>query len=226
MMQLIDNIDAVIFDMDGTLVDSMWVWTSLDHDYMKQYNLTEPEHFHEDMEGMSFTETAEYFLKVFPDLHHTVEELMDEWMEIANDKYLNEVRVKDGAEEFIRSMKAQGKKIGMATSNARAIVEATLERRGLAPFFDAICTSCEAGAGKPAPDVYLNVAKKLNVAPERCLVFEDVPMGILAGKNAGMTVCAVEDAFSGKQREKKRELADYYIRSYNDIKEKTYEVLI
>lgn len=225
MIQLIDKIDAVIFDMDGTLVDSMWVWTSIDCDYMKKYNLTPPERFHEDMEGMSFTETAEYFLKIFPELHHTLDELMDEWMEIACDKYLNEVQLKDGAEEFIRTMKSQGKKIGIATSNARPIVEGTLKRRGIDQLFDAICTSCEAGVGKPAPDVYLNVAKKLGVAPERCLVFEDVPMGILAGKRAGMTVCAVEDVFSRPQIEKKRELADYYIRSYNDIKEKTYEVL-
>ena len=85
--------------------------------------------------------------------------------------------------------------------------------------------ACEAGAGKPAPDVYLLTAEDMGVKPERCLVFEDVPMGILAGKNAGMTVCAVEDDFSAPQCAKKRELADYYIQDYNDIKNGTYEVL-
>lgn len=225
MIKLLENIDAIIFDMDGTLVDSMWVWTSLDRAYMKKYNLTAPDHFHEDMEGMSFTETAKYFLKTFPELHHTLEELMEEWMEIAYDKYCNEVLLKDGVEEFIRAMKAEGKKIGMATSNARAIVDGTLEKKGISHLFDAIRTSCEVGAGKPAPDVYLKVAEDLGVKPEKCLVFEDVPMGILAGKNAGMTVCAVEDDFSKHQIEKKKELADYYIQNYNNIKEKTYEVL-
>ena len=72
-------------------------------------------------------------------------------------------------------------------------------------------------AGKPAPDIYLLVAETLGVKPEECLVFEDVPMGILAGKNAGMRVCAVEDTFSASQREEKKELADYYIESYDEI---------
>ena len=69
------------------------------------------------------------------------------------------------------------------------------------------------------------VPESLGVLPENCLVFEDVPMGILAGKNAGMKVCAVEDKFSKVQEKKKRELADYYIQDYNDIQKKTYEVL-
>ena len=79
--------------------------------------------------------------------------------------------------------------------------------------------------GKPAPDIYLLVAETLGVKPEDCLVFEDVPMGILAGKNAGMKVCAVDDPFSRPQEDKKRELADYYIMDYEDIKNNTYEVL-
>ena len=73
--------------------------------------------------------------------------------------------------------------------------------------------------------MYLNVARDLGVAPEKCLVFEDVSNGILAGKNAGMKVCAVDDRFSRPQEAKKRELADYYIQDYDDIKNNTYEVL-
>ena len=65
----------------------------------------------------------------------------------------------------------------------------------------------------------------MGVCPENCLVFEDVPMGILAGKNAGMRVCAVDDDFSRPQEEKKKKLADYYIQDYYDIKKETYEVL-
>ena len=86
-------------------------------------------------------------------------------------------------------------------------------------------TSCEAKRGKPAPDVYLKAAGQLGAEPSACLVFEDVPMGILAGKNAGMRVCAVDDWFSRPQDAKKRELADYFIHSYEDITNQTYEVL-
>ena len=79
-------------------------------------------------------------------------------------------------------------------------------------------------AGKPAPDVYLKVAEDLGVAPEECLVFEDVPNGILAGKNAGMKVCAVYDEFSEPDDPEKRRLADYYIRDFFQIMDHTYEI--
>ena len=92
-------------------------------------------------------------------------------------------------------------------------------------YFDVVRTACEVAKGKPAPDVYLLVAKELGVEPARCLVFEDVPMGILAGKNAGMKVCAVDDECSRPQEGRKRELADYYIYQYDDIRNETYEVL-
>ena len=71
--------------------------------------------------------------------------------------------------------------------------------------------------GKPAPDIYLAVADKLDVSPEECLVFEDITAGIIAGKNAGMKVCAVEDDYSMHQTEDKKRLADYYIKDYYDI---------
>mgnify|MGYP000615176939 FL=1 len=102
-------------------------------------------------------------------------------------------------------MRSQGKKIGIATSNARELTDDALLALQIGGLFDVVRTAGEAGAGKPAPDVYLMVAGELAVEPERCLVFEDVPMGILAGKNAGMRVCAVEDDFSRPQEEKKAE---------------------
>ena len=78
-------------------------------------------------------------------------------------------------------------------------------------------TACEVEKGKPSPDIYLAVADKLGVEPEECLVFEDITPGIMAGKNAGMRVCAVEDDYSMHQIEEKKALADYYIRDYYEI---------
>lgn len=222
---MLHEVEAIIFDMDGTLVDSMWVWTAIDDEYIKKYNLTEPEDFHEKMEGMSYTETAQYFLDVFPSLPHTLEEIKQEWYEMSLDKYTHEVHLKDGAEAFIKSARDKGIRIGIATSNDRKLVEASLKAMGVSELFDTICTSCEVRKGKPAPDVYLKAAENLAVSPQKCLVFEDVPMGVLAGKNAGMQVCAVDDWFSRPQDAKKRELADYYILGYDDIMNQTYEVL-
>lgn len=222
---MLESIEAVIFDLDGTLADSMWVWTAIDKEFLDKYGLTQPENFHEGMEGKSYSETAAYFLELFPKLTQTLEELMDEWYEMAYEKYVNEVALKEGAIDFLMSLKRKGIKLGIATSNKRELAEALLKSQQVFELFDSIWTSCEAKAGKPAPDVYLKVAQSLQVEPEHCLVFEDVPNGILAGLNAGMKVCAVEDAFSQNQLEKKRKLANYYIRNYEDIKNNTYEVL-
>lgn len=224
MTDMLQDIDACIFDFDGTLVDSMWVWTAIDKEYFVKYHLTEPEDFHKGMEGLSYTETAQYFLDVFPELPLTRDEIMDEWTGMAHEKYVKEVLPKEGIAEFLKALRARGKKTGIATSNTKELVTDALDALGIAEFFDTVRTSCEVKKGKPSPDVYLLAAKDLGAEPARCLAFEDVPKGILAGKNAGMKVCAVEDEFSREQEAAKRELSDYYIRDYRDILNGTYEV--
>ena len=222
---MLNNIEAVIFDVDGTLIDSMWVWKRIDDLFLEKYHLEEPEDFHEGMEGKSYSETADYFLELFPTLPHTRQELEDEWTEMAYEIYTTQMELKKGAFEFIQELKNKGIKLGIATSNNRELAEGTLRHCKILDMFDSVWTSGEAKAGKPDPAVYLCVAEALQIAPENCLVFEDIPMGILAGKNAGMKVCAVQDVDSINQEDKKRALADYYIQDYDDIKNNTYEVL-
>ncbi len=213
---------AVIFDMDGSLVDSMWIWPEVDRIYMEKYHLTEPATFHRDIEGMSYTETARYFVDTFK-LDQSVEEVMQEWRDMTLRLYATEVFPKPGAVDFLKDLKRRGVYLGIATSNDRIIADAALNARGLAQYFDSVRTSCEVAAGKPAPDVYLKVAEDLCVEPAACLVFEDVPNGILAGKNAGMEVCAVDDEFSRPLEREKKRLADYFIHDFNDIFKHTYE---
>lgn len=222
---MLENKEAVIFDLDGTLVDSMWIWPAVDIDYLKKYQLTMPPNFHAPMEGMSYTETAQYFLDTFPSLEQTIEEVQQEWTTMAYELYTHKVPLKPGVGNFLGTLKAHGIKCGIATSNGRELVDATLKALDIEHYFASIRTSCEVAAGKPAPDVYLKVADDLQVEPGKCLVFEDVPNGIMAGINAGMTVCAVEDDFSLSQAVQKRQLAHYYITTYDDIKNKQYEVL-
>ena len=87
----------------------------------------------------------------------------------------------------------------------------------ISEYFKSIRTSCEVEKGKPSPDIYLLVAKDLKVEPLRCLVFEDIIQGIMAGKNANMKVCAVYDEFSKDDEKEKIKLADYYIRSMREL---------
>ena len=208
--------EGVIFDLDGTLVDSMWVWKQIDIDYLGKYNIPYPADLQKNISGMSFCETAVYFKNNFA-IPDSVEEMMDTWNRMAFDSYQNKVKEKPGALEFLQWMKDHGIKMGIATSNSEVLVEAVLKARGLDGYFQAVHTGYEVERGKPAPDIYLLVAKSLGVSPEKCLAFEDIPEGIMAADAAGMEVCAVEDAFSAHLRERKRDLSQYYIRDYRDI---------
>lgn len=215
---------AAIFDIDGTLMDSMWMWTDIDIEYLGRFGISLPETLQLEIEGMGFTETAAYFKERFG-LPRSVEEIKEDWNHMAYEKYAGEVFLKPGALELLGRMRDDGLKIGIATSNHIELASAALRHNQVEQLFDCVRTSCDVARGKPAPDVYLSAAELLGVAPEDCLVFEDVPMGILAGKNAGMSVCAVEDAFSLKRREEIRALADYYIHDFRDVLNGTYEVL-
>ena len=214
---MLTNKKAVIFDLDGTLVDSMWMWKAIDIEYLGRFGLDLPPSLQKDIEGMSFSEIAVYFKETFQ-IPDTLEEIKATWNRMAYDKYTKEVPLKKGVQKFLDYCKENRILLGIATSNSRELVDATLKAVNIKEYFACVMTACEVAKGKPAPDIYLAVAEKLQAEPSRCLVFEDIEMGIMAGKNAGMEVCAVEDEFSMNQIEAKKKLADYYIKDYFDIK--------
>lgn len=222
---MLEGIKAVFFDLDGTLMDSMWMWADIDIEYLGRYGHTVPDDLQKSIEGMGFTETAQYFKERFA-LPCTISEIKREWNRMAFDKYAHEVPVKRGADTFLRMLRSRGIRTAIASSNSRELIEACLKNNNITDCFDYIVTSCDVAKGKPSPDIYLRAAALTETKAEECLVFEDVPMGILAGKRAGMRVCAVEDLWSSDQSGKIRALADYYIRSYEEIQNKTYEVLV
>lgn len=211
-----EKIQAVIFDLDGSLVDSMWLWHAIDVEYLGRFGLETPADLQSRIEGMSFSETALFFKEWFQ-LPDSTEQIKEDWNRMAWDKYSNEVPLKEGALAFIRFCQNRKIKLGIATSNSRKLVENVVAVHGLRDAFDCIMTGCDVKKGKPAPDIYLAVANLLGVPPENCLVFEDILPGIQAGQAAGMKVCAVYDDYSVPQDEAKRKLADYYIHDYKEL---------
>lgn len=208
--------EAVIFDLDGSMVDSMWIWKEIDIEYLGKFGISLPKDLQACIEGMSFSETAAYFKERFA-LPDTLDEIKADWNRMARDKYAFEVPVKEGVTDILEYCKAHGIKVGIATSNSRELVEAFVKTRHFEPFFDCIMTACDVAIGKPAPDIYLAVAKALDVSPENCLVFEDIIPGIQAGLAAGMKVCAVYDRYSEHQDEEKHRMADYYTRCFREL---------
>ena len=213
---MLNGIDAVIFDLDGTLVDSMWIWKSIDVQYLNRFGITLPEDLQNSIAGMSFSETAVYFKKRF-NLPDTVDQIKTDWNGMASELYRKRVALKEGALELLTFLQEKELPIGIATSNSRELTELIVGRHGISDCFSSIRTSCEVEKGKPSPDIYLLVANDLGAAPNRCLVFEDIPQGIMAGKNAEMKVCAVYDDFSKNDSKENKKLADYYIHSLLEV---------
>ena len=215
----LEQIQAVIFDVDGSMVDSMWMWKKLDMEYLQKKNIVLPDDLQSSIEGLSFYQTAEYFKERFG-IEDSVDRIMDEWNQMAYDKYEHEVPLKEGVREFLDLCKSKNIKMGIATSNSRELFSTLSRVHGLDAYISCVKTGSEVIHGKPAPDIYLMVAEQLDVKPENCLVFEDIVAGIMAGKNAGMSVCAVQDAYSMDTDVEKHLCADYYIENYHQILEK------
>ena len=213
-MGILDNTDAVIFDMDGTLIDSMWMWKQIDIDYLARYGYKLPDDLQGSIEGMSFRETAVYIKKRF-NLPDDIDTMMAAWNEMAYDFYKTKVDFKPGAREFLEELKRRGIRCGMATSNSMELVDAVLDNLKAHEYFEEIHTSSEVPHGKPSPDIYLLVAEKLKVNTDRCLVFEDILPGIQAGHAAGMRVCAVYDRYAHQEINVSIKSADYYVKGFD-----------
>jgi 16S rRNA pseudouridine516 synthase len=193
--QILQDTRAVLFDLDGTLVDSMWMWKNIDIEYLGRFGIPYQEGLQQQIEGMSFSETALYFKEHFQ-IPDSIQQMKDDWNAMALHKYTHEVFLKPGAEE---------------------LVTAVMDSLGIHDKIDTVVTGCEVSHGKPSPDIYLEAAKRLGAQQSRCLVFEDIIPGIMAGKAAGMYVFAVEDPYSSQFWEQKKAQADDYIRDYRDF---------
>lgn len=213
---MLKDIDAVIFDVDGTIADSMWMWKQIDIEYLGRFGIELPKNLQKNIEGMSFRETAVYFKEHFQ-IPDDIEKMMSDWNEMAAHKYRYEIPLKKGVREFLNICRKKNIAMGIATSNSVELLNYFLKAHELHNYFEVVITGSDGLRGKPAPDMYLEAAKRLSVKPEKCLVFEDIMPGILAGKRAGMRVCAVDDVYSNDITDKKIEEADYFIKSFEDI---------
>ena len=211
-----DNIKAVIFDLDGTLIDSMGIWAQIDEEYLGSFGHTVPDNLQEEITHLTFTETATYFKERF-NIKDQIDDIISTWNTMALNHYSNNIKLKDNVIPFLNKLKNNGIKIALATSNSIPLLEATLKNNGIYHYFDAISTTEEVKKSKDNPDVYLLSAKKLNINPKDCLVFEDIVQAVKGAKLAGMTVYAVHDKSADNQKDELISLADKYIFNFGEL---------
>ena len=182
-------IDAVVFDLDGVLVDSEHVWDEARKELAAERGGRWHDQASRDMMGMSSLEWSRYMHDVVG-LEDPPEEISAEVVRRLEEIYRRELPVIDGAVEAVERLAARWP-LGLASSSNRELIDLVLELSGLTPNFRVTVSSEEVARGKPAPDVYLEAARRLGVAPARCAAIEDSENGIKSAKAAGMRVLAL-----------------------------------
>ncbi|MCH5164035.1 MAG: HAD family phosphatase [Clostridiales bacterium] len=204
-----DKIKGAIFDLDGTLFDSLWVWAEIDKRFLGKRGFDVPPDYQQAIAAMGFRLTAEYTIKRFG-LDETPEDLMNEWMEMSRDIYAHEIKLKSKAKEFLIELHSKGIKLGVATSSSPDLYIPALKNNGVYELFSVLMDTSET-RGKDYPDVYLASAERLSLSPSECVVFEDLPIALKSAKSGGFKTVAIFE------RDEESEFADYVAKGYDEL---------
>lgn len=206
---------GAIFDLDGTLIDSMGVWKQIDIDFLGKRGLTVPSDYLDDITPMGFEAAATYTIERFG-FPETREEIIREWYDMAIYSYSNTVPLKKGAMEYLKMLKQRNIKMAVATASDKQLVIPALMNNGVLDLFDNITTIQEVKRGKGFPDVYDKAAERMSIPTNECIVFEDILAGIQGAKMGGYRAVAVHDEHSIESVEVMKEKADVYIMDFSD----------
>lgn len=212
----LNDFDGYIFDLDGTLVDSAHAWRRVDNVFLSNYGFETPEDYDREIAGMGFDLAAKYTIDRFK-LNRTVNEVVNEWNDIVREIYASEVFLFDGAGDYLRYLKSNGKKLCVATVNNPELTISALDKNGVLDLFDGITTSSEVSRSKEFPDIYLKSAEKIGVPASNCVVFEDILEGIKGAGSGGFKTVAVMCKKDIHYRDEIMSICDKYIMNYGEL---------
>ena len=207
---------AAIFDMDGTLLDSMGMWRSVMPNYFASLGFADGEEVNRVIEKMTFDEAATYVREHYG-IEKTVAEIYKEMEGNIFHAYNTWIEAKPLVPEYLAFLQARGVRMCIATLTDRYMAEAVLGRLGLTPYFEFILTVAEAGAQKDRPDIFLQAAERLESSVAESVVFEDAPYAIRTAKEAGFTVYGIFDRAQEYPPGFTDTYCDRFIRDYAEI---------
>ena len=192
---------GAIFDMDGTLLDSMPVWKRLTQGYLKQFGVHITDQDYAVTEGFSQPQVAQYFADRYPELPDA-QSLMDGMDRLISARYEAIAKPKEGVLDFLEGLRRRGVKMAIATLTARRHAEKALRDRDMLDYFEFMLTIEDVGISKREPDIYLQAAARMGLEPASCVVFEDAPYACTTARRAGFRVCGmVEPAYAAGEDE-------------------------
>lgn len=210
------QIRGIIFDIDGTLLDSMPIWWEVGARFLRKLGITPEENLAETIFTMSLEESAVYFQKHYG-VTLTVEEICTGVLELVREFYYYEVPLKDGVSELLERCKEMGIPMVLATTGEEELALAALKRLGVDHYFSGIFTCSMLHTTKKEPLIYQTAAASIGSTPEETVVVEDVLHAVRTAKQAGFHTIAVEDADSAKDRAAIMQEAEKYIQTFYEL---------
>ena len=208
---------ACIFDFDGTLGDSMWVWEAVIGEFFERCGVQPAVDDMERLAQLGMARGAAEFVERYR-LEQTPQQVIAEWLAAARRKYAADVRLKPGAREFLQQLRRRGVKTGIATAQERETLMMALENEGALTLLDVVLTCDEVcSTGKSTPEVYWEAARRLGVQPAECLVFEDVLGPAQQAHAGGFGVVGVRDDSPAQDSEALRAEADDFVSSFTEL---------
>ncbi len=206
----------LLFDLDGTLIDSNGVWVEVDKTFLARRGAPYTKEYYEGVAHTILSNCA-VFTKEYLHLEESCEEIIAEWMELAADKYGTEVPLKPHVIEYLNKCREAGHRMAVFTACVPDHCRAAMEHLGLTSYFERVIYAQELGVDKKSPAIFRAVAESLGVSPRECVLFDDSLTACKAAKAAGMTVVGVRDGYFDGTAVDMREICDQYIESFAEL---------
>ena len=211
------RIRGAIFDVDGTLLDSMFIWDTIGETYLRSIGYQPKENLNETFKNMSLRQAARYYQTEYG-VTLSIDQIMDGVNAMLERYYRFEVPLKPGAAELLERLRQNGVKLCIATATDRHLVEAALDRCGVLSCFGEIFTCNEVGHGKDEPDIFEEALRFLGTEKAETVVFDDALYAVRTAKEAGFPVAAVYDSHERSQAEV-RARSDLYLEDLTQLVE-------